>query len=781
MKRFFFISILFISLIDSATAQRNQISGNVLNANNEPLLGINLIFPKLRKGDLTDAAGRYLIKDIPNGNYRLIIKGLGFNGLVQNIEFKGGEEKELDFILQENSENLGEIQIIAKSKAENLRETAYEVSVIETSAYKNLSGDINRLLKTTPGVNIRETGGLGSDFKLSLNGLSGNQIRFFIDGIPMENFGNSLSLNNFPVNLIENIEVYKGVVPLSLGADALGGAIHITTGSRKKSFLDASYTLGSFNTHRTAVNGQYVNKGKKYYLRVLSFFNHSDNNYKMTAIPLYDLELGNYFGEVSRKRFHSAYTSGMGKLQFGFFDKSWADELAVSATWSQNKNNEQHPSNNINRVFGDFHTRSKNKLVDIKYRKKWEKLKLSAYALYGENKQQTIDTSKYRYNWNGDRVLRSKQDMRGELFDRRSFIVLEDEILRSNLQAHYNLSNLHSLDASISQNYVDRRGFDRVNEFNTAIEFPNALNKYILGIGYNFNSTNQNWQINTFAKQYLFKAEISTNDFEDNVATNEVNLNKSGFGFAATYFIKDGFQIKTSYENAVRLPETYEILGDGIYTNPNPSLDPEMSNNFNLGVRYRSSTTKISYQTEANFFLRNSKDFIRFRPVGPFGQYENLSNVRTLGGEISGGIEYSKLNLDLNATYQHITDQTKTDEGLPNVNYKSRVPNIPYFFGNVRAGYEVLKNEDLGRFQLFWNSRYVHDFFLNWENLGNSDTKPTIPAQFANDFEAEFTSVSEKYNVSFSLVNIFDEALYDNFRIQKPGRAFYVKLRYNLN
>ncbi|NQY89722.1 MAG: Plug domain-containing protein [Colwellia sp.] len=43
---------------------------------------------------------------------------------------------------------------------------------------------------------------------MSLNDLSGNQIRYFFDGIPMEDFGSALT---FLANLVEQIEVYKGV------------------------------------------------------------------------------------------------------------------------------------------------------------------------------------------------------------------------------------------------------------------------------------------------------------------------------------------------------------------------------------------------------------------------------------------------------------------------------------------------------------------------------------------------------------------------------------------
>lgn len=351
----------------SAIAQSAALTGKVYDQQENPVPGINIYFPTLQKGAISDYQGHFNIKNIPEGNYELKIEGLGFKAEIQEITFNRSEEKILDFFLAESSEALGEVQLVAKSRQENLRESVYEVSVIETRKYQNLAGDLTRLLRSTPGINIRETGGLGSDFSLSLNGLSGNQIRFFIDGVPMENFGNSMSLNNFPVNLISDIEVYKGVVPISLGADALGGAVNINTGFKKNSFLDASYSTGSFNTHRAAVNGQYTNSEEKYYLRVMSYFNHSDNDYEMKEVPLFELDLGNYRGEISTTRFHSKYTSGMGKVQAGIFDRALADEFAVSATWSKNRNNHQHPSNNINRVFGDFHTRNENILADIRY------------------------------------------------------------------------------------------------------------------------------------------------------------------------------------------------------------------------------------------------------------------------------------------------------------------------------------------------------------------------------------------------------------------------------
>lgn len=78
-------------------------------------------------------------------------------------------------------------------------------------------------------MKIRESGGVGSDMQLMMDGFTGKHIKIFIDGVPQEGVGSSFGLNNIPVNYAERIEVYKGVVPVGFGTDAIGGVINIIT------------------------------------------------------------------------------------------------------------------------------------------------------------------------------------------------------------------------------------------------------------------------------------------------------------------------------------------------------------------------------------------------------------------------------------------------------------------------------------------------------------------------------------------------------------------------
>ena len=64
-------------------------------------------------------------------------------------------------------------------------------------------------------MKLRESGGVGSDMQLMLDGFSGKHVKVFIDGVPQEGARTVFDLNNIPVNFAERIEVYKGVVPVA--------------------------------------------------------------------------------------------------------------------------------------------------------------------------------------------------------------------------------------------------------------------------------------------------------------------------------------------------------------------------------------------------------------------------------------------------------------------------------------------------------------------------------------------------------------------------------------
>src|SRR5690606_31092887 len=90
---------------------------------------------------------------------------------------------------------------------------------------------------------------------------------------------------------------------------------------------------------------------------------------------------------------------------------------------------------------------------------------------------------------------------------------------------------------------------------NNEYERPKKTNKNVLGFGYNFDIKDK-WSATVFGK-YIYQGNV-----DGSGASNQANQNRFGYGAAATYFISQNLQLKTSYELTNRMPEAQEIFGD---------------------------------------------------------------------------------------------------------------------------------------------------------------------------------------------------------------------------
>jgi outer membrane cobalamin receptor len=674
---------------------------------------------------------------------------------------------------------LDAIQVNAPINQGGIESSGFNVDVVSTDEYLNTTKNITQLLNQTPGINVRENGGLGSSYDLSLNGLSGDQVRYFLDGIPMENFGSSMGLNNMPVNLVENVEVFKGVVPISLGADALAGAVNIVTPNLNQDLLDLSYSYGSFNTNRLALVGQTSNYNG-YFLRASGYYNYSDNNYTMSSVPNTD-NLGNVLGNISVERFNDQYKSKMLTFKIGRTDFSWADELSINLTYADNQDNQQHPSTSTNIVFGEVYSRSKTTLWSGIYKKKNDRFSIKSYVLSGDMTETFYDTVSRSYDWSGNYVDKPTETQ-GELGN-RSVFELNDKVLRLNLSGEYYYSDQSILSLNISSNYLDRDGEDSIDTVNNNFTLPNSVNKNVLGVSYSRLLFDESLNTNAFIKYYDYYAEIGARQVVNGVdqdVQSKSQLSNTGYGFSANYTISDTSEIKVSYEKAYRLPEPDEILGSGQYIRANPNLNSEVSNNINLGFINQFLISDYYIKNEINGFYRDAKDFISYVPDRIItGIYKNTSLVAVTGIETALEVNWNqKISLKINATYQDIIDKTQMlDNGDKNLGYGDRLPNKPYLYANLRTGYTHI-TDSYNSISAHWSSHFVERYFLYSQSSGSEDFNRDIPTQITHDFDTEYSIRNGEYNVAFNITNIFDEEIYDNYNIQKPGRAFYIKLRY---
>jgi outer membrane receptor protein involved in Fe transport len=768
----------------TAAAQENtgSIKGVVLNADGKPAPAASVLLAARQITVTTDEHGIFRIANLQPGSYELVITLIGHEPVTHTVKVNAGKTAQPAISLKVANKQLSDVTVTGKSDLRAVKEQAYTVTAIDATRLHNTPKDINQVLNQTTGVRIREEGGLGSNYSFSLNGFNGKQVRFFLDGMPMDNFGSALTLNNLPINMAERIEVYKGVVPISLGTDALGGAVNVITSQKVKKFLDATYSVGSFNTHRASLNSRYT-FDNGFTVNVNGFYNYSDNDYKID-VQIPDAQTGIYGNTIKVKRFHDAYRSYMGQVEAGFVNKKFADKLLFGLIMAENKK-EVQTGLNMDLVSGHVFNSSESIIPTFKYKK--DNLFIKGLSLMANANMSFInatitDTSSRMYDWYGNYTVKTFGSNSGEISYYKTKFNYKDRNALATANLNYDIDKQHSFSVTHNYIYARRVGEDPIAVIPIPFSEPNTVTRHITGLAYKFSTTNNRFSATVFTKILNFSASTFEAEW-GSYNKNTMKHDKTGYGVAATYFIFPFAQIKTSYENTWRLPEGEEMFGNGLNLLNNPYLRPEHSHNINVGLSLNKAIGKHKFEGEVNYLYRKSGDFIRLDFDGQISRWSNLDSVRTSG--IEWGVRYTyndAFTLQVNSTYQNTLNIKKMDQGLPNVLYWDRLPNMPYLFGSFDASYRfknTFTNHDA--LTIAAGGNFVEEFYLYWPSQGSSGSKFIIPQQFTQDASVTYSLQNGRYNIAVQCVNIGDVKVYDNFRLQKPGRAFNVKLRYFLH
>ncbi|MDR1499433.1 MAG: carboxypeptidase-like regulatory domain-containing protein [Tannerellaceae bacterium] len=763
--------------------QRASLTGRISSAG-EPLEFATVMLKGTSTGVTTNNRGEYRL-DVAPGAYTLVVRSLGYVTLEKALTLSGRQT--LDIVMETEDKALDEVFVFGKSVAQQVNESAFNVVAINAKAFHNTTLDLAHALDRISGARIREAGGVGSQAEFSLNGFSGRHVKFFLDGVPMEGFGSSFQINNIPVNMAERIEVYKGVVPVSFGSDALGGAVNIVTGQQGRSFVDASYSYGSFNTHRSYVNAGYTaDNGFTVHLNI--FQNYSDNDYWIYT-PVLDLATLVFSPDEKRvRRFHDTYHNETLIAGIGVVGKRFADRLMLGVTIGADRGDIQN-SNIQKVVFGERYRRGQTIMPSVRYAKKnlfVDGLDANLTGNINLGYSQNVDTAARQYNWYGKWRETSRK---GEVNYSVAKYYNNNASLTANIT--YKPSPGHSLALNNVTTTFDRTSRNTVamsGSINATDTFPKVTVKNVTGLSYKLDFDDR-LNLSVFGKHYV---QYTKGPRNVSTATNSYNyelfantFSTTGYGAAATYMIRD-MQLKASYEKTYRLPTANELFGNEDLEKSNAVLNPENSDNVNVNIGYNHIfDRKHSIFVDAGFMYRDIKDYIRrvVESMHNTAAYENHGHVRNTG--YTGEVRYSYgrlLTLGGNFTYQDLRNKEKyrsPGSTVISTSYDSRVPNVPYIYGN--GDLSLFLSGVGGRhnsLNIGYSALYVYRFPLRWGTNGAYDSKDMIPTQFSHDVSLTYSVMNGRYSISLECRNLTDERLYDNFSLQKPGRSFSAKVRY---
>lgn len=779
-----FLSFLLLLISISAFSQhKTMISGKVLSTEKTTVDFATVYLKGTNYGGTTNEEGIYHLQ-APAGEYTLVVSAIGYKTVEKPVKLMRGERTKMNVVISPQATELDEVVVVSNGVT-RLKRSAFNAVALDTKALQNSTQNLSEALAQAPGMKIRESGGVGSDMQLMMDGFTGKHIKIFIDGVPQEGVGSSFGLNNIPVNYAERIEVYKGVVPVGFGTDAIGGVINIITKkNRNKWFLDASYSYGSFNTHKSYVNfGQTFRSGLTYEINV--FQNYSDNNYYVDT-PVKDFTTGaiNKKKIEHVKRFHDTYHNEAVIGKIGFVDKKWADRLMFGFTYSHMyKDIQTGVRQEV--VFGGKYRKGYSIMPSLDYRKRdffVRGLDVVLTANYNKNMTNNVDTSSYEYNWRGEmRPLRmpGEQSYQNTRSDNNNW--------NGTLTANYRIGKAHTFTFNHVINAFRRSNQSLLNEDSEANAIPKETRKNISGLSYRLMPT-EHWNLSVFGKYYnqFIAGPVATSSAQDDYIRTTNSVSAMGYGAAGTYFILKSLQAKLSYEKAYRLPTNEEMFGDEDLETGDISLKTENSDNVNLNLSYNETFGKHSVYVEGGLIYRNTKDYIQ-RNIsdlsgGKYGAtYVNHGRVETKGYNISVRYGFANwVSVGGNFTQMNVRDNVKTVTSGTNqesLTYGARMPNLPYQFANSDVTFYWRNLWKKGNtLSVTYDNLYMHSFPLYSEAVG-SESEFVVPTQFSHNLTLSYGIQNGRYNISFECRNLTNEKLYDNFSLQKAGRAFYGKVR----
>ncbi|MFP2903883.1 TonB-dependent siderophore myxochelin receptor MxcH [Pyxidicoccus sp. 3LFB2] len=669
--------------------------------------------------------------------------------------------------------------VSGRSEAERMRQSAEAVKVISTRRAKARSADLGQVLASQEGVEVRRAGGLGSTALFSLNGLTDDQIRFFLDGVPLDLAGYPFGVANVPVNLVDSVQLYRGVVPVRYGADALGGAVNLTSAPMEEGLHGAaSLQGGAFGTYRLTLGGSYKPAPDGFFARAHFFADTTDNDYSV------DTEVANEVGSlvpVTVRRFHDGYQALGGGFEAGASGLAWADRLTLRAFGSTHDKELQHNLVMQGTPYGEARYGATALGTQLLYEKALSPaVRLDVLAGYGWQATELVDVSEWVYDWYGNRV--NARQRPGEIGGDATDQTLWQQAVYGRANVGWDVAKAQTLRLAFAPTLTLRTGEERRPASPSdpdRLAADRSLLSLVTGVEYEVDLLDEVLEVIVFGKDYVYAARAQEPAESGGWRRKDRDLHRLGGGAALRLRLGEPAYLKASYERATRLPRADEVFGNGVLILENLDLEPEHSHNFNVGVATVPLRTGLgTLRGELNGFARLADNLILLAGRDRDWSYQNVYAARVLGVEGAAGWSSpgGLVSLDANATFQDA--RNASTQGTFGAFEGQRLPNRPWLFANATARVS-LRQLAFGEDELspFWSTRYVHGFFRNWEGLGAVDSKEAIDAQFVQAAGVGYRVRRGGWTLGLTaeLENLTDARVFDFFGVERPGRAGWLK------
>ncbi|MGE4292632.1 MAG: TonB-dependent receptor plug domain-containing protein [Desulfovibrio sp.] len=559
-----------------------------------------------------------------------------------------------------------QVVVTATRTEKELKETASSVDVItEEEIEKSGAATVADLLRDIPGVQVQDQSVAGIK-RVVIRGESPSRVLVLVDG---QKISEQKSMDGaallMDVSSIERIEVIKGPASVLYGSEAIGGVINVIT----KKGGDKPIQAETAATFDSSTEG---------WTEHLSVFGNADGlNYRVSGSYTDANDRDTPAGELDDSSFLNRNFSV-------YLDKTFGS-LTLGGRYEDFWSNENVPT-----------AESDGAVVELDL-PEWSRQKYAAFAEWGDI---------------GENLSKARLDLYYQETYKNFFNYVDppgpvsidlhtqnwQDTYGGSLQTDWTLGQSHYLVAGVDvvADMLEAKARQVVTTpgppFVTDTTYTNKAHQYTYAayIQDEWNMV-EDWVLTAGLRETIIQSELESSEDPD-LEPGSSSGNRPVISLGLVYSGFEDWRLRAQYAQGYRFPSLQQMFigtvhGSSTPTLGNPNLNPETSDNFEVGARYDNGV----FALDTALFYNMADDYITTTTVngGAAYQFVNVNTATTWGAELTGSYTLADLGLTpyLNATYLHREFETQT--------YTTSQTGDPAFIHRLGLRYETPLTEDL--------------------------------------------------------------------------------------
>ncbi len=313
--------LALMAVASTAVFAQGKLTGTVVDATGEPVIGASVIVKGTSNGTVTDLDGNYTVQNVPEGA-TLVFSYVGYR--TQNIAVAG--KSQINVTLEEDKQMLDEVVVVGYGVQRKSDVTGALTRVGEKELNtKPVNNAFEALQGKAAGVDITTSERPGTLGSIAIRGQrsisAGRGPLYVVDGVPLQTGG----IETLNPRDIESIDILKDASSTAIyGSRGANGVVLVTTKRGQEGKMQVSYN-GSFTFQKIIDKSPAMSASDYITWRRWAKYNQSPDVYTPGDQPTQEQDLDFFAGDET----------ALANVMKGWSGGSWDGSKVTDTDWTE--------------------------------------------------------------------------------------------------------------------------------------------------------------------------------------------------------------------------------------------------------------------------------------------------------------------------------------------------------------------------------------------------------------------------------------------------------------